>query len=297
MAKKGFVILWAAVVAVAVVIALVFAVGRPQPSVSREEFLLIYENEVRPRVLTLSQDPGGDWYTEPYENTTLGEYAQELTVNALASYKAQQALFRENGLWDFTYEDFMTRWENQESDKNPYGVQVYSQYDYYVYLHSVYSLQLMQGYAVTEEDAKLYYQENLGEFADSDVWELEIWRTDSPDSKALLENAMLGEQTDAVIYEKVTLDAEAAKYYPQILALVQADLEQLKNPGQTLYREHDGTGFLIRSAGFTASQPIPYDECKDVVRNRCRQQMLRQAIAEALEDITVQQQALPAAGK
>ena len=79
--------------------------------------------------------------------------------------------------------------------------------------------------------------------------------------------------------------------------MVQEDLEQLKNPGQTLYREDDGNCLLIRSAGFTEGQPIPYEECEDVVRNRCRQQMLEQAVAQALEDIKVEQQELPAVGK
>lgn len=296
--KKAFVILAVAVIAAFAVIAILLGVGklRKDADVSREEFQLIYENEVRPRVLALSQNPGGDWQTEPYEETTLGAYAQELTVKALAEYKAQQTLFRESGLWDFTYEDFLARWEDQEKDGNPYGVQAYSLYDYYVYLHSVYCLQLMQGYTVEDADARHYYEENLNQFKNADVWELEIWRTDAPANREMLEQAMLGEQAAAVTYEKISLGADAAKYYPQLLALVQEDLEQLKTPGQTVYREDDGTCFLIRSAGFAAGQPIPYEECEDVVRNRCRQQMLQQAVAEALEDITVQQ-LLPAAGK
>lgn len=295
--RKGFVIALAAIVVAAVAIALPFAMGKAQKHepVSREEFLLIYENEVRPRVLILSQNPGGDWYSEPYEDTTLGEYAQSLTVKALKGYKAQQQLFREAGLWDFTYEDFLSQWQSQEKDGNPYGVQAYSQYDYYVYLHSVYSLQLMQAYTVEADAAKRYYTENQNQFMDEDVWVLELWQTDSPNAEALLRQKMQGGEADQVAYSRVTLDADAAKYYPQILALVQDDLEQLKTPGYTQYRETDGTCYLIRSESFTAGQPIPYEECEEVVRNRCRQQMLEQAVAQALEDIMVSQQKLPAA--
>lgn len=297
--KKGFVILAVAAVAVIAVMTLMFAMGKPESddSVSREEFLLIYENEVRPRVLILSQNPGGDWYSEVYEETTLGAYAQELTAKALAQYKAQQALFRESGLWDFTYEDFLNRWQNQKQDGNPYGVQAYSQYDYYVYLHSMYSLQLMQSYTVADTDARLYYEENKNQFRNEDVWELEVWQTDSPNGQAVLERAMLGDTAPEVTYSKIKLDADAAKYYPQILALVQDCLEQLNTPGQTLYREANGISYLIRSESFMAGQPIPYEECEDVVRNRCRQQMFSQAVAQALKDITVSQQALPSAGK
>ncbi|MBQ6831362.1 MAG: peptidyl-prolyl cis-trans isomerase [Oscillospiraceae bacterium] len=298
--KKAIVILSAAVLAVAVAVIVLLAVGKPHTpeTVSREEFLLIYENEVRPQVLMLSQDPGGDWYTEPYEETTLGGYAQELTVKALKGYKARQQLFRSHGLWDFTYEAFLDQWQNQKDDGNPYGVQAYGLYDYYVYLHSAYSLQLMHSYDPDSAALKEYYEQHKDEFRDTDVWQLQIWQTGSQqDAQKTLEQAARNGSADGVTFTEVTLDADAAKYYPEILALVGDGLEQLKTPGQRIYREADGASFLIQSESFAEGRPIPYEECEEVVRSRCKQQMLDQAVAQALENINVQQQELPAVGK
>lgn len=297
--RKKVLVLIAAVFAAAAAIAVALAIGnaRKNVPVSREEFLLIYENEVRPQVLMLSQNPGGDWYEEPYEETTLGQHAQALTVKALKGYKAQQQLFSENGLWDFDYEKFVTQWQNQKEDGNPYGVQSYGLYDYYVYLHSAYSLQLMHSYETDPQMLKDYYEQHLNAFMNEDVWKIQIWQTDAADARQMLEQALQGGAPEGVTYTQVTLDADAAKYYPEILALVGDGLEQLKTPGQTIYREDDGQCFLIQSESFTAGQPIPYEECEEVVRNRCKQQMLEQAVAQALENIKVQQQELPVMGK
>lgn len=299
--KKYKPVLWVVPVAVIIVAAVLLAMGssKKNTQVSREEFLLIYENEVRPQVLILSQDPGGDWQNEPYGDTTLGQYAVQQTVAALKGYKAQQQVFREYGVWDFSYDSFISQWQGQENDGNPYGVQAYSQYDYYVYLHSIYKLQVMEQLAVEDSAVKAYYEEHLNEFLNADTWVLDIWQVSSqtPEAQAVLEKAMNGEDLEAVSYSQVTINEDSAKYDPELLALLSDAMELLKTPGQSVYRENDQSCLLARSQSFAAGQPKPYEECESAARSRCKQALFEQAAAQALENITVTEQALPAAGK
>lgn len=286
---------------VAAVGIVLLAVGSPNDRVqiSREEFLLIYENEVRPRVLVLSQDPGGDWQNEPYGDTTLGQYAAEQTAAALKGYKAQQQVFREYEVCDFSYEVFLDQWQEQENDGNPYGVQAYSQYDYYVYLHSIYQLQVIQKLTVEEAAVKKYYENHLEQFLNADTWVLDVWQVSrqTPDAQTVLENAMNGTSDEDVSYTQVTIDADGAKYHTKLLAAVSDAMEQLKTPGYSVFREDSEVCLMVRSKSYTAGQPKPYEECKDVVRNRCKQELFDQAAAQAFENIIVSEQELPATGK
>ena len=297
--QKTVLIAVLAAVAVTAIVLLAMGVSRKNTRVSREEFLLIYENEIRPRVLILSQDPGGDWQQEPYGNTTLGQYALRQTVDAVRTYKAQQQLFRQYGVCDFSFEEFVAQWKSQENDGNPYGVQAYSQYDYYVYLHSIYRLQVIEQLTVEDAAVKAYYEENAAQFLNADTWVLEVWQVtgQTPDAQTVLENAMNGKTGEPVSYAEITVDEDGAKYYSELLVLLSDAMEHLKTPGQTVYRENDQVCLLARSKSFAAGQPKPYEECKDVVRNRCKQELFAEAAEQAFENITVAEQALPEAGK
>lgn len=301
--KKYLAVLWV-ILAVSVVAAVgiaLFAVSSPDDSVqiSREEFLLIYENEIRPRVLVLSQDPSGDWQNEPYGDSTLGQYAVEQTAAALKGYKAQQQIFREYEVYDFSYDRFLDQWKGQEDDGNPYGVQAYSQYDYYVYLHSIYRLQVIQKLTVEDAAVKKYYENNLEQFLNADTWVLDVWQVSSqtPDAQTVLENAMNGTSSEEVSYVQITIDEDGAKYHAQLLAVLSDAMEQLKTPGCSVFREDGEVCLMVRSKSFTAGQPKPYEECKDVVRNRCKQALFEQTVAQASENIIVSEQELPAIGK
>lgn len=297
--KKAIIMAVAVLFAAAAAVVLLAMGASKQTQVSREEFLLIYENEIRPQVLILSQDPGGDWQNEPYEGTTLGQYAAHLTAEALRRYMAEQQVFRQYGVCDFSYEDFLSQWQSQEDDGNPYGVQAYSQYDYYVYLHSIYRLQVMEQLTVQEAAAKAYYENNIEQFLNADIWVIDVWQVSgqTPEAHSLLENAMRGQNSEEVSYARVTIDEDGAKYHSQLLVTLSDSMEQLKTPGQTVYRENSEVCLLARSQSFAAGQPKPYEECESAVRNRCKQELFAQAAAQALENITVTEQALPETGK
>ena len=301
--KKYLAVLWTilAVSIVAAVGIVLFAVSSPDDSVqiSQEEFLLIYENEVRSRVLALSQDPAGDWQNEPYGDSTLGQYAVEQTAAALKGYMAQQQIFREYEVYDFSYDRFLDQWKGQENDGNPYGVQAYSQYDYYVYLHSIYRLQVIQKLTVEDAAVKKYYENNSEQFLNADTWVLDVWRVSSetPDAQIVLENAMNGVLNEEVSYTQITIDEDGAKYYAQLLTVLSDAMEQLKTPGCSVFREDSEVCLMVRSKSYIAGQPKSYEECKDVVRNRCKQELFEQAVAQALENIIVSEQELPAMGK
>lgn len=246
-----------------------------------EEFQLIYENEIRPQMLLLSQDPAGDWENEPYEGSTLGQHAKEKTRLALEQYHREQAVFAQYGVCAFTYEGFLTQWQSQGSDGNPYGVQSYSKYDYYVYLHSVYRLQVIEQLDAPEDAVLAYYESNREHFMDAEVWELELWQTHAQltDGKAVLEAVMNGESREEVSYTRVTIDADGAKYHQELLLLLEDALEQLKTPGQTVYRQTQKMCLLARCESYTPPQYKSYEECKSVAAKRYKQAQYEQLLS------------------
>lgn len=251
----------------------------PEQKADQREYQLIYDNEIRPQMLLLSNDPAGDWENEPYEGTTLGQHARQQTLLALERYQKEQAIFAQYGVCDFSYESFLEQWQSQGSDGNPYGVQSYSQYDYYVYLHSIYRLQVIEQLEAPEADVRAYFESNRELFLDAEVWHLELWQAQDA-SEALLRAAMDGESREDITYTQLRVDADSAKYQQSLLLLLDDAMEQLKTPGQTVYKKDQGTCVLVRSTGYTPPQYKEYEACKDVAAKRYKQAQYEKLLTE-----------------
>lgn len=249
-------------------------------AVTESEFLMIFENEVRAMMLAEVADKNIEnaWEFEK-DGKTLKDRALDTTCDKALSYAAQQKLFEKYGVFEWnrkTFKDmYSKKLKNAYSDKQiQYGAQNYSEYDYYVYLHSVYRIDTEKKMLKSASGQEIYdfYIANPDMFKDTDTYVFERYGVDKSKENArkLLEKAVEGDASDDVSVTKITLDAYTSKY-DEALSLAEdlgEDINRMRYVGAGIFKENENELLYIKTLEFTEGGIREYKTCGDFARER-----------------------------
>ncbi len=248
--------------------------------IPESEFLMIYENAVRGQVLSLADGNDGENLLESeYNGKTLEELALEETCNKVCEYVAWQQLFREYDVYDWSWKEFNKAYKAKQKnafaeDEIQYGTQSYTKYDYYVYLHSIYRLQVIEELKSDDDAEKIYdyYLSHGDDFRDTDVYVFDRYSVDKTleNAEQLIRQAADGHRADEVAYSSVTLDAYSSKYDEGLGVLVDLgdNISSMNQSGKEIFTENETELLFFRTASYTRGEIRPYEECKDNVSSR-----------------------------
>ena len=230
MNKKKFIIFPTAIVCVVLIlICVIFALPKDRvvitvgdTEITESEFLMVFENEVRAEMLgkVAGENLSNPW-TVLYDGKTLKESALDATKDKLLEYVAEQKLFSQYDVCEWTYKDFKDKYAKKLSnaysdDEIQYGTQSYTKYDYYVYLHSIYRIDVEEKLMNETDEQKIYnyYTQNGNLFRDTDVYVFKRYSVDKTMENAsnLIKKAAVGETDDKISVSTVTVDAYTSKY-------------------------------------------------------------------------------------
>lgn len=265
-------------------------------AVTESEFLLVFQNEFRAEYLSLAQADGtGDPWDTIHEGRTLRQLALEATYDRILTYKAEQQIFAEYGICGSFYDEFLECYDKQRTEKagSMYGKQEFSEYDYYIYLHSNYRLLAQQ--AIKEKrgdqgELYRYYQEHGEELRgmDSFVFESYSIPADISDGEKLLRQAADGSDVNSVVYRTAALNGQTAKYEQELVLALQGHEEEMSHPGAEIILENEARRILLRTVEYTPGQIPEFADCYSVVSMRFYEELYNQLVEKRLEEQTAE---------
>ncbi len=248
--------------------------------ITESEFLMIFENEVRGKILSLaSEENNSNPYESEYNGTTLGQLALTETCKKVYEYVAWQQLFREYEVYDWSWKDYGKAYKEKQNnayntDEIQYGTQSYTKYDYYVYLHSIYRLQVIEKMK-SDDDADAihdFYLSHGDDFRETDIYVFDRYSVDKTEQNAqqLINDAADGKVAENVDYSKVTLDAYSSKYEEGtgILVDLGEKIYEMNQNGSEAFSENETELLFFRTVSYQQGDIKPYEDCKESVSNR-----------------------------
>ncbi len=262
--------------------------------ITESEFLMIFENEVRGKILSLVNEDSQDPYETEYEGSTLKQLALSETCKKVYEYAAWQRLFREYDVYDWSWEDFGRAYKEKKDNATnqneiQYGTQSYTKYDYYVYLHSIYRQQVVEEMK-SDEDAEAIYKFYLShgdEFRETDVYVFDRYGVNKtePNAQQLIKDAADGNMAEKVDYKQITLDAYSSKYEEGMGVLVDLGekISAMNGNGKEAFAENETELLFFRTVSYKQGEIKPYEDCKDSVSNRFYDEKISLATDEILK--------------
>lgn len=303
MNKKKIIIFLSAILCIAlVVVSCVIITSRDKvvikigdTEITDTEFLMIFENEVRAKMLAMAVE---DDLKNPWESVhngkTLKELALEATYDKVLDYVAQQRVFAEYDVYDWSYEKFKDKYSEKLSDaysdeEIQYGTQNYSEYDYYVYLHSIYRIDVEKKIIDDTEEQEIYdYYEAHGDlFRDTDVYVFERYAVNKTldNAEALIKQASKGDISPDVSVSKVTVDAYTSKYDEALEMTVDLgeDIYDMQYAGAEIFTENEYELLFIKTLSFTQGEIRSYKDCREIVKERFREYKFEEEASDIKE--------------
>lgn len=248
--------------------------------ITQTEFLMIFENEVRAQMLALVvEDNLENPWESIHDGKSLKEQAMEKTCDKVLEYVAQQRLFSEYEVFDWSYEKFKDKYSeklsNAYSDEEiQYGTQSYTEYDYYVYLHSIYRIDVEEKIMADTEEQEIYdyYAANGELFRDTDEYVFQRYSVDKtlPNAEALIKQAAKGDISEEISVSKVTVDAYTSKYDEALEITVDLgdSIYDMQYAGAEIFTENENELLYIKTLNYTQGEIRSYKDCKEIVKDR-----------------------------
>ena len=303
MKKKKF-IFFPAVILSIVLVCLILALPRERvvmkigdTEITETEFLMIFENEVRAEMLgKVVEDNSPNPWESVHNGKTLKELALESTKEKLLDYVAQQKLFSKYDVCDWTYNGFKKKYSEKLSnaysdDEIQYGTQNYREYDYYVYLHSIYRIDVEEKLMAETEEQKIYdyYVQNGDLFRDTDVYVFERYSVDKSyeNAEEIIKKAAKGEISDKISVSTVAVDAYTSKYDEALEMTVDLgeDIYNMQYLGAEIFKENENEFLFIKTVSYTKGEIRNYKDCKELVKDRFSDYLFENSVAETKENL------------
>lgn len=248
--------------------------------ICESEFLMVFENEIRAQMLSkvVDKDLKNPWEYE-IDGKTLKEQALKATCDKILEYVSQQRLFSEYEIFDWSYEKFKDKYSeklsNAYSDEEiQYGTQNYTEYDYYVYLHSIYRNDVENKILNDTDEQKIYdFYVSFGDlFRDTDVYVFERYGIDKTkeNAKDLIKKASKGDISPDVSVSKVTLDAYTSKYDEALELTVDLgeNIYDMQYEGAEIFTENEYELLYIKTLSYKKGEIRNYKDCREIVKER-----------------------------
>ncbi len=300
MNKKKFIIFPCIGLCIAlIIIGVIFALPKDRvvikigdTEITETEFLMVFENEVRADMLgkVIESNATNPWESS-YNGKPLKELALEATMEKLSDYVAQQKLFSQYDVCEWSYKYFKDKYSKKLSDayskdEIQYGTQSYTEYDYYVYLHSIYRIDVEEKLMAETKEQEIYdyYTENGDLFRDTDVYVFERYSVDKTAENAsdLIKKAATGEIDDKVSVSTVTVDAYTSKYDEALGMTVDLgeDIYSMQYAGAEIFKENENELLFIKTVSYTKGEIRNYKDCKELVKDRYSDYLFEKKISE-----------------
>ena len=244
------------------------------------EFLMVFENEVRAEMLAkvLEEDLKNPWESV-HDGKTLKELALEATCDKVMEYIAQQRVFAKYDVYNWSYEKFKDKYSEKLSnaysdEKIQYGTQNYKEYDYYVYLHSIYRNDVEEEILNTVEEQEIYdyYTEFGDEFRDTNVYVFERYSAEKnlPNAEDLIKQAAKGDISPDVTVSRVTVDAYTSKYDEAMEMTVDLgeNIYSMQYEGAEIFTENEYEFLYIKTLSYAQGEIRDYKDCRELVKER-----------------------------
>ena len=248
--------------------------------IRESEFLMIFENEIRAQMLSevVDKDLKNPWEYE-IDGKTLKEQALDATCDKVLEYVSQQRIFSEYEVFDWSYNKFKDKYSeklsNAYSDEEiQYGTQNYTEYDYYVYLHSIYRIDVENEILNDTDEQKIYdFYVSFGDlFRDTDVYVFERYGIDKTkeNAKDLIEKASKGDISPDISVSKVTIDAYTSKYDEALELTVDLgeNIYDMQYEGAEIFTENEYELLYIKTLSYKKGEIRNYKDCREIVKER-----------------------------
>ena len=238
--------------------------------VTESEFLMIYDYELRAKVLAMADAEAKEPLETVYKDGTLRDYAMEETCKRILRYKAEQILFDKYDVCQWQFETFEKDYEaylSEDSGKSMYGTQGFTKYDYFVHQYSNYRLQAIQKLQKERNDEGelyRYYLKYADDYREADTYVFDYYSISKEvtDAKELLKSCVEGEPTAEVDFRRVTLDGETSKYEQNLLVTIEEHLEELKTEGKELFLENEAQWIFVRTITYKEGDVREFADCQ-----------------------------------
>jgi len=261
------------------------------------EFLMVFENEIRAQMLAkvVESDLKNPWDAE-VDGKILKELALDATCDKILEYVAQQKVFAENNIHNWSYEDFKKQYSNKLSnayskEEIQYGTQNYSEYDYYVYLHSIYRIDTEKKILndIKEQEIYDFYSSHGDLFRDTDTYVFERYSIDktAKNAKELIKQASKGNISPEISVSKVTVDAYTSKYDEALELTVDLgeDIYDMQYEGAEIFTENEYELLYVKTLGYTKGEIRNYKDCREIVKERFGEYIFEQKVTEVKETL------------
>lgn len=259
------------------------------------EFLMIFENEIRAEMLAkvVDSDLKNPWESV-HNGKTLKELALEATYEKVLDYVAQQRLFAEYDVYDWSYKKFTDKYSEKlldaySNEEIQYGTQNYSEYDYYVYLHSIYRIDVEKRIINDTDEQEIYdYYEAHGDlFRDTDVYVFERYSIDKTleNAEDLIKKASKGDISPDISVSKVTVDAYTSKYDEALEMTVDLgeNIYDMQYEGAEIFTENEYELLYIKTLSYSQGEIRNYKDCREIVKERFREYRFEEETSDIKE--------------